>query len=61
MRFTIRDLFALTLIAAIVFGYGIPATAADNFEELLLLSTLFVLAACGYSAARFVVARWIRK
>jgi hypothetical protein len=54
MRFSIRDLFALTAIAAVTLGVGIPVFAADNPEELFGLLMMFLVGACCYGAGKYL-------
>jgi hypothetical protein len=48
MRFTIRELMGLVVIAAIAVAYGKVALAADTLEEFVGVTTITLLASFCY-------------
>lgn len=50
LRFTIRDLMGLVVIAALALAFGRIVIRADNAEEIAAVFALFVFGAACYSA-----------
>jgi len=52
MRFTIRDLLALTTIAGISLAFGLVALRADHAEEYAATFAVFFYGTCCYAFGR---------